>query len=159
MNTVSNPLITRLLSEKTLLLGPCGGGNVFNHVAGCFPWFTDPEFLAWNLCNPQEKDETAVEVYENTGVLCTVEDIFTSFGRALDTMAFTLKQVAQFHRTYKELIPGDGYGTYFLLQGEDGQYFLARIEPGGMRLKAHRLDYGQKLYGAGDARLVIPAEQ
>lgn len=103
----------RLISgSKPLVLNPTDGQETLARATDIFRYI-DSNFERWN-CNMVGAPtiETAVEVYEmvRDG---TFQEMFGSFGVAVDRLALTQAQIKQFAKRYPNWLKKGGNGSFF----------------------------------------------
>ena len=54
--------------------------------------------------------------------------IFGGFGENLRRLVWQESQIVAFCRDHRDLLRADGYGTFFLFEGEDGGFFVAFVD-------------------------------
>ena len=61
----------------------------------------------------------------------TYSQIFGGFGENLKRLCWTESQIVAFCRDHLDLLRTRGYGTFFLFEGENGEFFVARVYVSG----------------------------
>jgi Berberine and berberine like len=150
----------RLISgNQSLVLDSTDGRETLAHATDLFRYI-DSNFEHWN-CNLAASPTTAVpvQVYEMLRD-STLQQMFDSFGLALDRLTFTQAQIKQFAKRYTDWLKKGGNGTFFLFQV--GQEFLVAAVyfflDGRLGVRVRRLTLERVFRARKGHRLVLPID-
>jgi hypothetical protein len=110
-----NERLRPVSGSKPLVLNPTDGQETLAGATDIFRYI-DSNFERWN-CNMlgAPTKETAVQVYEMVRD-STFQEMFGSFGVAVDRLALTQAQIKQFAKRYPNWLKKDGNGCFFLFE-------------------------------------------
>lgn len=108
------------------------------------------------LCAPTKK--TLIAIYEMI-LDATFRTIFGGFGENLKRLAWQESQIVAFCRDHRNLLRTDGYGTFFLFEGENGGFFVANVnfdDNGQLKVNVNPLDNDNVWNAEYRHRIVVP---
>jgi hypothetical protein len=151
-----NSCLKLISDEETLLLGPTDGLETLADAKDLFRYI-DSNFERWN-CHTGEPPttETPLHVYEMVSN-STFQEMFGSFGVALERLALTQAQIKQFVRRYREWLKRGGNGTFFLFKANE-EYFVAAVYlfcDGRLGARVRRLTLDRVFRAKKGHRLVV----
>jgi hypothetical protein len=89
----------------------------------------------------------------------TFQQIFGGFGENLKRLCWTESQIVAFCRDHHDLLRKDGYGTFFLFEGENGGFFVADVyvcDDGRLFVFVYPLERGVVWGARCQRRVVVP---
>ncbi len=89
----------------------------------------------------------------------TFGQIFGGFGENLKRFCWTESQIVAFCRDHHDLLRTEGYGTFFLFEGENGGFFVAFVfvhDDGRLYVFVRPLMYAYVWYAKYAHRVVVP---
>jgi hypothetical protein len=151
-----NQRLRPISASKPLVLNPTDGQETLARAADIFRYI-DSNFERWN-CNMvgAPTNETAVQVYEmvRDG---TFQEMFGSFGVAVDRLALTQAQIKQFAKRYPDWLKKGGNGSFFLFE-IGNELFVAAVyffSDGRLGVRVRRLTLERIFRAQKCHRLVV----
>ena len=89
----------------------------------------------------------------------TFQQIFGGFGENLKRLVWTESQIVVFCRNHRDLLRKEGYGTFFIFEGEDGGVFVADVRvhvDGRLLVRVDSLGSDSVWYASYQHRIVVP---
>ena len=149
----------------SLTLAPTKGSVTIAEATDVFTGYLNPDFENWGTNQAgADTEATKVDVLEMTKN-GSYSQLFGSLGRDLLSLCLTQPQIVEFHRTHREHLRQEGYGTFFLFavkreNEEEYDLFVAFVYVSGGRLKAFvsRFTNGH-VWLADDRRRLVVKQQ
>jgi hypothetical protein len=151
-----NDRLRPISGSKPLVLNPADGQETLAGATEIFRYI-DSNFERWN-CNVigAPTRETAVQVYEMVRD-CTFQEMFGSFGVAVDRLALTQAQIKQFAERYPNWLKKGGSGSFFLFR-IGNEFFVAAVyffSDGRLGVRLRRLILERVFRAQKHHRLVV----
>ena len=120
-----NERLKHISGKEQLVLGPTDGQETLAGATEAFRYI-DSNFGHWNCdVSGPPTTETLVQVYEMVRD-CTFQEMFGSFGVAVDRLALTQAQIKQFAERYPNWLKKGGSGSFFLFR-IGNEFFVAAV--------------------------------
>ena len=151
-----NDRLRPISGNEPLVLNPTDGQETLAGATDIFRYI-DSNFERWN-CNVigAPTRETAVQVYEMVRD-CTFQEMFGSFGVAVDRLALTQAQIKQFAKRYPNWLKKSGNGSFFLFKIAN-EFFVAAVyffSDGRLGVRVRRLTLERIFRAQKRHRLVV----
>jgi hypothetical protein len=148
----------RLISgDQSLVLDSTDGRETLAHAMDLFRYI-DSNFEHCNLV-ASPTTQVLVQVYEMLRD-STLQEMFDSFGLALDGLTFTQAQIKQFAQRHMDWLKKGGNGTFFLFRA--GQEFMVAaiylFRDGRLGVRVRRLTLERVFRAQKGHRLVMPID-
>ena len=153
--TKVNAYLRRLFADQTIEVRVRDNADT---LAGAKGVFTGGIFEAKPRGICRQTPKTAVAIYElvKDG---TFAQIFGGFGENLRRLCLTESQIVAFCRDHPDLLRKGGYDTFFLFEGEEGNFFVALVSVGvfgRLRVGVVSLGHGYVWRAKFGHRFVVP---
>lgn len=153
---IDMPTDTYLRKVDTAVVGEAKKSQMIADSQGVFKYI-DPDFRNWGLNEAGEDTKKQnLNIYEmkkdgNFGAL------FGSLGDPSDFVV-TQGQIIDFCVNSPKKLRQDGYGTFFLIQDQNGKMFVVRVhvDGSGPGVRVYRFECRHVWYGGDRHRLVVP---
>jgi hypothetical protein len=148
--------LKRLFAERTLELDPNDGKETLAEASDVFKSGIYGAKKR-GICKATAKTVLAVYEMIKDG---TYAQIFGGFGENLKRLCWTESQIVAFCRDprNREYLRADGYGTFFLFEGEKGGIFVAYVYvyDDGLDVGVYPLADGRVWYAKYARRIIVP---
>lgn len=148
-------VLKRVVLDRTIELVETDGTGI---IAGATDLFTGGVYGATRRrpCKPTAKTTVSVWQMIADG---TYRTIFSGFGENLKRLCWTEAQIVALCRDHRELLRTHGYGTFFLFEGENGSFCVARVDVDGsgrLRVLVYSIDYDYVWGSRSQHHTIVP---
>jgi hypothetical protein len=147
--------LKRLFADKTFELGEADGKETIAKASDVFAVGIYGA-VKRGVCKATPKTLLAVYEMIKDG---TFQQIFGGFGENLKRLCWTESQIVALCRDHHDLLRKNGYGTFFLFEGENGGFFVARVyvyDGGRLLVFVGPLELGRVWDAYYRRRVVVP---
>jgi len=153
---MTDPVSKFLHKIDEVKLGPTEASTTIAGATDVFKWI-DPDLKKWGLDKLSIKNAHSVLDINEMKKSGTFNQLYGSIGNIHDQV-LTQGQVVEFCRDNSDKLQQGGWGTFFLIQRDDGELSVADVlvDDSGLEVLVFQFEDDFVWHGEGTRRLVIP---